>query len=306
MTGTSPGQGASAIEQLMQCCEADACLFGLFASGFLQHEPWVICERPEDLGATAADLRDVLFGESLSGFHCAHAGVRGGGVGAVIRGALLKKERSGPLRADAVSLLEAAIASQLEQAPLERFLPNNAETEFLHQRHPLQNAMYVIDRSGTVLFRWITPNVDVSELERDGKLRAQFARPLADLQKTWDWDDPGKCAPLVLSPVDGIGLQAYPAAGGEKGICCFVMIERLKVRLSGFRTEYRLSARETDVISLLLQGRTVPEAAESLCIAETTVQYHVNNAMMKANARNRMHLAARVLGWNASLHHGKN
>ena len=53
-----------------------------------------------------------------------------------------------------------------------------------------------------------------------------------------------------------------------------------------------LTSRERDVLSLLAQGQSNPEIAETLCIAESTVETHVSNMLQKLGVDNRTRAAA--------------
>ena len=63
------------------------------------------------------------------------------------------------------------------------------------------------------------------------------------------------------------------------------------------RTRFGLSQREFDVLSLLLDGKTAAEIAQTLCIAVSTTVDYVKRLMNKTNARNRADMVAIVLGW---------
>ncbi len=56
-----------------------------------------------------------------------------------------------------------------------------------------------------------------------------------------------------------------------------------------------LSISELNVARLLLQGDTNREIAQALHLSPRTVQSHVANAMAKAGAKSRTHLAVLVL-----------
>lgn len=53
-----------------------------------------------------------------------------------------------------------------------------------------------------------------------------------------------------------------------------------------------LTAREGDVLGLVVQGRTNPEIARALCITEHTVKGHVARILRKLGVGNRVELAA--------------
>ena len=57
-----------------------------------------------------------------------------------------------------------------------------------------------------------------------------------------------------------------------------------------FAESIGLSKRESEVLSLLLAGRTTSYAAEKLFVAESTVRAHVHNIYRKADVHSRMDL----------------
>jgi DNA-binding CsgD family transcriptional regulator len=77
------------------------------------------------------------------------------------------------------------------------------------------------------------------------------------------------------------------------------LVEKCRIRepLSMARTRFGLSQREFDVLSLLLDGKTAAEIAQTLCIAVSTTVDYVKRLMNKTNARNRADMVAIVLGW---------
>jgi DNA-binding CsgD family transcriptional regulator len=58
---------------------------------------------------------------------------------------------------------------------------------------------------------------------------------------------------------------------------------------------YRLTEREREVLSLVARGNTGAKIATQLFLSPTTVQTHVNNALAKLDARNRVHAVAIAL-----------
>jgi DNA-binding CsgD family transcriptional regulator len=57
-----------------------------------------------------------------------------------------------------------------------------------------------------------------------------------------------------------------------------------------------LSAREHEVLTLIADGRSLPEVAERLTISPATVRTHAANIYRKLGARNRPHAVALALG----------
>jgi DNA-binding CsgD family transcriptional regulator len=60
-------------------------------------------------------------------------------------------------------------------------------------------------------------------------------------------------------------------------------------------SRHRLTDREREVLSLVARGKTGAKIATQLFLAPTTVQTHVNNALAKLGARNRVHAVAIAL-----------
>lgn len=57
-----------------------------------------------------------------------------------------------------------------------------------------------------------------------------------------------------------------------------------------FSARHNLSAREREVLRLLLAEKTNQEIAEELSISKGTVKYHIHNLLQKTNCRNRLEL----------------
>lgn len=65
--------------------------------------------------------------------------------------------------------------------------------------------------------------------------------------------------------------------------------------LREFAARYELSARECDVLELLLDGRSNSEVAAELFVSESTVKFHVHNLLKKTGCKNRNELRSAVL-----------
>jgi DNA-binding NarL/FixJ family response regulator len=61
---------------------------------------------------------------------------------------------------------------------------------------------------------------------------------------------------------------------------------------------YTLTRRQCDVLALILEGDSVGEIAQSLCITENTVQGYVKSLLSKTKSRNRPAMVAKVLEWH--------
>ncbi|AXB80613.1 response regulator transcription factor [Novosphingobium sp. P6W] len=58
---------------------------------------------------------------------------------------------------------------------------------------------------------------------------------------------------------------------------------------------FRLTARESEVVGLVARGLSAKEVALALAIAPCTVERHVENVRLKTQTRNRVHMIAYVM-----------
>lgn len=59
---------------------------------------------------------------------------------------------------------------------------------------------------------------------------------------------------------------------------------------------FKLTLRETEIISLVAKGGSAKEVALELGIAPCTVERHIENVRLKTRTRNRAHMVAVVIG----------
>ncbi len=85
-------------------------------------------------------------------------------------------------------------------------------------------------------------------------------------------------------------------AGGVL-IGVFLEAETAPHPIDGTATLFRVSAREREVLHALLDGQTVADIAASLGLAESTVNDYIARLIAKTNSRNRIEMAATLLGW---------
>jgi DNA-binding CsgD family transcriptional regulator len=79
-------------------------------------------------------------------------------------------------------------------------------------------------------------------------------------------------------------------------------IEPLRSReeLNGAKKRFGLTAREVEVLGLVLDGFTAGRIADQLSIAETTVGDYFKGLLKKTRAVNRADMVARVLDWSGT------
>lgn len=69
-----------------------------------------------------------------------------------------------------------------------------------------------------------------------------------------------------------------------------------KEKFYQYAMQHDLSARERDMLRLLLEEKSNAEIADALCISENTVKFHIRNLLQKTGCRNRNDLLASYLG----------
>jgi len=57
------------------------------------------------------------------------------------------------------------------------------------------------------------------------------------------------------------------------------------------RREYGLTARETEIVTLVVAGYSNPDIAQRCSISEQTVKHHISNVFDKLGVSNRLELA---------------
>lgn len=253
-------------------------------------------ERPDALGLTAADLQDALAGAIPPGLRATRADVAIDDI-ATARAVLLGPERAQP--SPSAKILREGLAREFDLSLVQRLL-RKAENAALSQRRRPSTAAYVLDERDAIVARFVSTAPPESSIESGGALRPHLLIPLKQRRAVWDASNPQTWVPITFKPTTGTVLNAYILAHGGAPFGTLVLLEHVEVRydVERFGAAFKLSARESEVIALLLEGKMVSEIADDLAVAETTVQYHVKNAMAKAGAHNRMHLAARILGFN--------
>jgi DNA-binding CsgD family transcriptional regulator len=60
-----------------------------------------------------------------------------------------------------------------------------------------------------------------------------------------------------------------------------------------FEEKYEMTSREAEVFELIVSGRSNSEIAADLYVSESTVKFHVRNALRKTECVNRTELAAK-------------
>ncbi|MBD5657629.1 MAG: helix-turn-helix transcriptional regulator [Candidatus Eremiobacteraeota bacterium] len=102
-----------------------------------------------------------------------------------------------------------------------------------------------------------------------------------------------------IALLDGQRFVRLTRLRGSEGKRFAVSIENFRGgdSLSRAARKHQLTRREVDVLAMLLEGASAAETAQSLNIAETTVQNYVKRLLAKTKSRNRPAMVANVLDW---------
>lgn len=107
----------------------------------------------------------------------------------------------------------------------------------------------------------------------------------------------GPIAELTSAIAGSSIVRIFPMVGSPDARYC-VLVERRRTRTSlvDACAKYGLTAREIDVLRLMLAGMSTSAIAGKLFIAETTAADHIKHIAAKTDSRNRAQVVARVLG----------
>lgn len=286
------------FESFLASLQADACVIGLFTE---EHElathPWVVMHRLRAGDLTEESIYDLLFGGSFSGFRTFfvdHPLKRN----AFLRGVLLKRavaENAFP--AGVGERLREMLQVAVEPDRLSELLAESPRKIALERRNPSQVAMMLLDENLNVYQRWYAKPGD-RVFGSAVRVPIYIEEPLRRVSKLWKQHG-ASSEPVVFSPVPHLVVRAYPM-DRDGTVHTLLTIENVQVRVALQRAqrEHHLSARESEVLRYLFEGYRVEEIADALSLAEATVQDHIKRAITKAGVRNRVQLAARILGWD--------
>lgn len=120
----------------------------------------------------------------------------------------------------------------------------------------------------------------------------------------------GRTVSRLLPTLDGQAKKSQAVAVSEGRIVRLipvaakmfaVAVERFvsQTMLRHAVKEFKLSAREVDVLLLALEGLTAAESAARLDLGISTVNDHLNHLLLKTRSRNKTAMIAKVLGWRS-------
>jgi DNA-binding CsgD family transcriptional regulator len=130
------------------------------------------------------------------------------------------------------------------------------------------------------------------------RLGARFEATVRSLTSAWREDDESTLGEGLGTVYPSYVVRTTPLRG-TNGLRIGVTIERMRTRnaIEQAARKFRLSARELDVLALVLDGCETRRVAEVLRIAPSTATDHVKRLLAKTRSRNRAELVARALGW---------
>lgn len=134
-------------------------------------------------------------------------------------------------------------------------------------------------------------------------IRDRVARTLADgsRQVVRVPRPSGQSPYLVMS----VGLQApsMPPPAGRKGVAVFLSDPDVAVPIDEalLRSQYGLTRAEARLASVLVDGRSLEEAADHLCVSVNTVRTHLARIFMKTNTGRQGQLLGVLLSGLASI-----
>lgn len=160
----------------------------------------------------------------------------------------------------------------------------------------VQRGWYTRDAGDSSLAKLVEP--------QDRRLPAFLERAVRRLTSGWNLERLGSCAAATGRPIPALTLRVLPMSGSDVmiGVCLHDNNEGLHA-MELAAAEFHISDRERDVMHRLLDGSSVAEIADALNLAESTVNDHIARIIAKTNSRNRIEMAAKVLGWPAIRNH---
>jgi DNA-binding CsgD family transcriptional regulator len=182
-------------------------------------------------------------------------------------------------------------------------LPSRMDHDLPILRRRAHPAMYLLNERYEVEFQWHAQDLASVALAHltepvDGHLPGFIEARVRRMTAAWDLRDIKTCTFSTAYPIPGLLLRTAPMQSASC-ISIGVLLEPYVVRRTIEHTavNLRVSTREREVLYLLLDGESISDIAAKLNIAESTVQDHVKRMILKTDSRNRVEMAAKILGW---------
>ncbi len=165
-------------------------------------------------------------------------------------------------------------------------------------------AFFLLNSAYEVEMEWFRNNGQSNEFAQlvrpeERRLPLFFDQAVRRLTASWNFSRPGTCVERVSHPMNGLTLRVVPMLRNEPHVGVFFDFSQDANESEDAMPAFRISSREREVLHGLLDGRSIAEIAAALNLAESTVNDHVARMISKTHARNRMQMAATLLGWPA-------
>jgi DNA-binding CsgD family transcriptional regulator len=218
---------------------------------------------------------------------------------------LLRTTDQGPFQSEERTVLERSVKTIAEWFALDE----QRECDGAHEgsERPLGSpSVFIVDRDMRIESS-AQASVEYDDVQRaflvtvDGALSPPLARAVREVTARWG-STATECRAAITHPIPSLAVRVVPMlAGGHLLVC--VLVERIEQRSLLVRAAERfsLSARELDVLELLLAGESTPSVATMLAIAEPTARDHIKRLLSKTGARNRVEVAARFFGFQPRI-----
>jgi DNA-binding CsgD family transcriptional regulator len=215
---------------------------------------------------------------------------------------LLRTAAQGPFVSDERTTLERNVTTVAEWFALDEQLGSDGPSEDADVPRG-SPTVFIVDRDDMRIESAAQSYADYDELQRafllpvDGMLAAPLARAVRGLTAHWG-SSATECPAAIAHPIPSLAVRVVPMlAGGHVRVC--VLVEPIERRslLARAAERFSLSARELDVLELLLAGESTPSVATMLSIAEPTARDHIKRLLSKTGARNRVEIASRFFGF---------
>jgi DNA-binding CsgD family transcriptional regulator len=213
---------------------------------------------------------------------------------------LLRTTGQGPFQSEERTALKRSVKTVAEWFALDE----QQERDGAHEgsERPLgSSCVFIVDRDMRIESS-AQASVEYDDVQRaflvpvDGALSPPLARAVREVTAGWG-STAMECRAAITHPIPSLAVRVVPMlAGGHLRVC--VLVERIEKRSLLVRAErFSLSARELDVLELLLAGESTTSVATMLAIAEPTARDHIKRLLSKTGARNRVEVAARFFGF---------
>lgn len=162
------------------------------------------------------------------------------------------------------------------------------------------HAFFLLNAALDVQFAWCSGE-DASAFSRlvepeDARLPLFLEQAVRRLTSSWNFSRADSCEQRTGYPLHGLAMRVVPMLQNDVYIGVF-LDQCEEPDIDSAASTFGISSREREVLHALLDGRTITEIAADLNVAESTVNDHVSRMVAKTNARNRIQMAATLLGW---------